>query len=84
MPEQRPHSWHHQPDIANLSPDSYTAQKLVHASILFVGRMLTSPATCDAGASLPHVEALLHRPHTRTLPYTQCAPTLTHSRRQHG
>lgn len=29
MPDQRPHSWHLQPDTANLSPDSFTAQKLV-------------------------------------------------------
>lgn len=32
MPDQRPHSWHLQPDIANLSPDSYTAQRLQHAT----------------------------------------------------
>ncbi|CAO2653453.1 Nn.00g028640.m01.CDS01 [Neocucurbitaria sp. VM-36] len=33
MPAQRPHSWHHdQPDVANLSPDSFTAQKLQHAT----------------------------------------------------
>jgi hypothetical protein len=48
MPEPRPHSWHLQPDIANLSPDSYTAQKLVRALNLDTDRMLTSPATCDA------------------------------------
>lgn len=30
MTDQRPHSWHLQPEIANLSPDSFTAQKLVH------------------------------------------------------
>ena len=29
MSDPRPHSWHRQPDIANLSPDSFTAQKLV-------------------------------------------------------
>ncbi|KAF1936921.1 meiotically up-regulated gene 56 protein [Clathrospora elynae] len=29
--QQRP-SWHYQPDTANLSPDSYTAQKLQHAT----------------------------------------------------
>jgi hypothetical protein len=29
MPEQRPRSWHLQPDIANLAPESFTAQKLV-------------------------------------------------------
>jgi hypothetical protein len=34
MTEQRPHSWHLQPDVANLSPDSFTAQKLVHVLIL--------------------------------------------------
>ncbi|KAH7385489.1 Pleckstrin homology domain-containing protein [Phaeosphaeria sp. MPI-PUGE-AT-0046c] len=32
MPDQRPHSWHLQPDIAKLSPDSFTAQKLQHAT----------------------------------------------------
>ncbi|KAJ4364466.1 hypothetical protein N0V83_009060 [Neocucurbitaria cava] len=33
MPTQRPQPWHHdQPDIANLSPDSFTAQKLQHAT----------------------------------------------------
>ncbi|KAF2730974.1 meiotically up-regulated gene 56 protein [Polyplosphaeria fusca] len=32
MPDPRPLSWHQQPDIANLSPDSYTAQKLQHAT----------------------------------------------------
>ncbi|KAF2676916.1 hypothetical protein K458DRAFT_320905 [Lentithecium fluviatile CBS 122367] len=32
MPEQRPQSWHQQPDIASLSPDSYTAQRLQHAT----------------------------------------------------
>jgi hypothetical protein len=34
MTEQRPHSWHLQPDVANLLPDSFTAQKLVHILIL--------------------------------------------------
>jgi hypothetical protein len=29
MPEQRPHSWHLKPDVANLPPESFTAQKLV-------------------------------------------------------
>ncbi|KAH5998386.1 hypothetical protein HBI82_166730 [Parastagonospora nodorum] len=32
MTDQRPHSWHLQPEIANLSPDSFTAQKLQHAT----------------------------------------------------
>ncbi|KAF2472738.1 uncharacterized protein BDR25DRAFT_283272 [Lindgomyces ingoldianus] len=32
MTDPRPHSWHQQPDIANLSPDSYTAQRLQHAT----------------------------------------------------
>ncbi|KAF2654889.1 hypothetical protein K491DRAFT_599972 [Lophiostoma macrostomum CBS 122681] len=32
MTTPQPHSWHQQPDIATLSPDSYTAQKLQHAS----------------------------------------------------
>ncbi|KAF2265866.1 meiotically up-regulated gene 56 protein [Lojkania enalia] len=32
MPEPRPHSWHRQPDIASLSPDSFTAQRLQHAT----------------------------------------------------
>jgi hypothetical protein len=35
MTEQRPHSWHLQPDIANLSPDSFTAQKLVQVMYLY-------------------------------------------------
>ncbi|KAF2629090.1 meiotically up-regulated gene 56 protein [Macroventuria anomochaeta] len=30
--EQAPRSWHQQPDIANLSPESFTAQKLQHAT----------------------------------------------------
>ena len=30
--EQAPHAWHQQPDIGRLSPDSFTAQKLVHAT----------------------------------------------------
>jgi hypothetical protein len=30
--ESAPHSWHQQPDIANLSPESFTAQKLQHAT----------------------------------------------------
>lgn len=34
--EQAPHSWHQQPDIANLSPESFTAQKLVHGSALLL------------------------------------------------
>jgi hypothetical protein len=72
MPEQRPHSWHLQPDIANLSPDSFTAQKLVHALGRDQCSTLTCPATCDARASLPHVEALLHRSHSRTTLHTQC------------
>jgi hypothetical protein len=72
MPEQRSRSWHLQPDIANLSPDSFTAQKLVHALIMYGDHTLTRPATCDTRASLPHVEALLHRPHSRTHLYTQC------------
>jgi hypothetical protein len=29
MPDTHPHPWHHAPDIASLSPDSYTAQRLV-------------------------------------------------------
>jgi hypothetical protein len=29
MPEQQRGSWQPQPEVANLSPDSYTAQKLV-------------------------------------------------------
>jgi hypothetical protein len=29
MSETPPHAWHQQPDIANLSPESYTAQRLV-------------------------------------------------------
>ncbi|KAF2027047.1 hypothetical protein EK21DRAFT_115168 [Setomelanomma holmii] len=32
MTDPRPPSWHQQPDIANLSPDSFTAQKLQHAT----------------------------------------------------
>ncbi|KAH7128580.1 Pleckstrin homology domain-containing protein [Dendryphion nanum] len=32
MSTPRPHSWHQQPDIANLSPDSYTAQRLQHST----------------------------------------------------
>ncbi|KAJ4289250.1 hypothetical protein N0V90_011592 [Kalmusia sp. IMI 367209] len=32
MPDQRPHSWHYAPEIATLSPDSYTAQRLQHAT----------------------------------------------------
>ncbi|ORY11075.1 meiotically up-regulated gene 56 protein [Clohesyomyces aquaticus] len=32
MTDQRPHSWHQQPDIAHLSPESYTAQRLQHAT----------------------------------------------------
>ncbi|KAF9693183.1 hypothetical protein EKO04_008796 [Ascochyta lentis] len=30
--DQAPHPWHQQPDIANLSPASFTAQKLQHAT----------------------------------------------------
>ncbi|KAF1965800.1 meiotically up-regulated gene 56 protein [Bimuria novae-zelandiae CBS 107.79] len=32
MPEQGPHSWHNASEIASLSPDSYTAQRLQHAT----------------------------------------------------
>ncbi|KAF2122224.1 meiotically up-regulated gene 56 protein [Lophiotrema nucula] len=32
MPANPRHSWHQQPDIASLSPDSFTAQKLQHAT----------------------------------------------------
>ncbi|OAL47694.1 meiotically up-regulated gene 56 protein [Pyrenochaeta sp. DS3sAY3a] len=32
MSPQRPLSWHQQPELHNLSPDSYTAQKLQHAT----------------------------------------------------
>jgi hypothetical protein len=31
-PEQAPHAWHQQPDIGPLSPESFTAQKLQHAT----------------------------------------------------
>ncbi|KAF2870754.1 meiotically up-regulated gene 56 protein [Massariosphaeria phaeospora] len=32
MPDQRPQSWHQQPDIATLAPDAYTARRLEHAT----------------------------------------------------
>jgi hypothetical protein len=49
MPDPQPHPWQLQPDIANLSPDSFTAQKLVPTTILVsTNRVLTIAATCDA------------------------------------
>lgn len=93
MPDPQPQPWHLQPDIANLSPDSFTAQKLVPNTIpVPPHHVLTIAATCDAGASLPHIEALLHRPYPRTLPHTpysilhacNASSTLTHNQRQHG
>jgi len=63
-PQRR--SWHHEPDIANLSPDSFTAQKLVRHMSLSETMFTDLTATCDARASLPHVEALLHRTHSCT------------------
>lgn len=69
MPTQPPQPWHHdQPDIANLSPDSFTAQKLVHtATALVLALVLTIAATCNARASASHVAPLLHRSYPRTL-----------------
>jgi hypothetical protein len=69
--DQALHSWHQQPDIAHLSPESFTAQKLVHGSVsLQYVQQLTRPATRNPRAPLPHLEALLHRPHTRMQPHS--------------
>jgi hypothetical protein len=60
MPDQQQPSWHHQPDIANLSPESYTAQKLVyihtaHENEMFADRCSNMPrqsiCTLPPGAS---------------------------------
>jgi hypothetical protein len=49
MPNPQRHSWHHGPDIANLSPESFTAQKLVGKSLSLCDvELLTAKATRDA------------------------------------
>lgn len=48
MSPQRPLSWHQQPDLHNLSPDSYTAQRLVNPCGL---QMIDS--TADKPSNMP-------------------------------
>jgi hypothetical protein len=48
MPDQERRSWHHEPDIGDLSPDSYTAQKLVGFYTVLACNALIVAATCDA------------------------------------
>lgn len=48
MPDPERRSWHHQPDIGDLSPDSYTAQKLVGSITAMACNALIVVATCDA------------------------------------
>lgn len=80
MPDPQPHPWQLQPDITNLSPDSFTAQKLVPTTMpVSKNCVLTIAATCDARASIPHLEALLHWPHPRTLPCSPCMQCRLHT-----
>jgi hypothetical protein len=70
MPEPRPRSWHLQPDIASLAPESFTAQKLVgvrglcnilgadrHSNML---RQSTFTSHRGASSSGPSLYASLH------------------------
>jgi hypothetical protein len=87
MPEQRPRSWHLQPDIANLAPESFTAQKLVsirelcnrsstdeHSNML---RQSTSTSPRGASSSGPSLYA-------SSTPSTSGSTALTHDQRQLG
>jgi len=68
MPEPRPQSWLHQPDIATLEPDSYTAQRLVQfPPNCQEDRALTMAATLDPRAPAHHIETLLHRAYSGTV-----------------
>ena len=68
MPDQQRRSWH-QPEVTNLPPDSYTAQKLVSIATHCVCHQLRKVGTCDARTSASHVEALLYRSYPGMLPY---------------
>jgi hypothetical protein len=84
MPDQERRSWHHEPDIGGLSPDSYTAQKLVGIYTVMACNALIGAATCDARTCPPYLEALLHWAYPSMFYHCPTRTALMHSDRRPG